>query len=161
MPSLKAFQALDKPVRMAIINRIIFRKRRFLALQAGTWQPAGHILLVGDRPAPSAPDDPNFHYTPFGALWNSSLWVNQQLEQFAIDEDVLGWVNSADLHGKPLPHDVLKLQWSQVIALGGNASKWLRGADVEHQLVQHPQAWKRFHGKEPYPLIGLLSIACC
>jgi hypothetical protein len=161
MPSLKAFKALDAPLRSAIVSRIIFRKHRFLALRAGRWKPQGQILLVGDRPAPSAPDDPEFHYTPFGALWNSSLWMNKHLEQFAIDEEQLGWVNAYDLHGVPLSYDALNLNWSQIIALGGNASKWLKGDGVKHHVVQHPAAWKRFHSQEPYPLIGLLSLATC
>lgn len=157
MSSLKAFKALDQSVRWELIKRLVFRKRRFLALQAGQWEPTGQTLLVGDRPAPSAPDDPAFHYTPFAALWHSSLWLNLQLERASIAEETLGWVNSADLQGRPTNQDVLRKDWGRVICLGGNAARWCRQAGVPHLQVHHPQAWKRFHPKEPYPLIQALT----
>ena len=159
LPSFNAFNKLDAITRVAIADRVLFRENRYLAMQAGEWKPAGEILLVGDRPAPSAPDDPTFHYTPFSALWNSSLWLNLQLHRFQIPEAALAWVNAADLQGIATDPQVLSNRWSQIIALGGNAGRWLMQNAVTHHRVMHPQAWKRFHAKEPYPLLGYLDLA--
>ena len=157
MPSFNAFNKLDAITRVAINDRVLLRMKRFLALKTGAWTPKNEILLVGDRPAPSAPVDPAFHYTPFGAHWNSSLWLNALLEKHQIPEERLGWVNAYDLDGTPTNQAVLKHQWGQIIARGGNASQWCK--QHVHIKVQHPQAWKRFHSKEPYPLIGYLGLA--
>jgi hypothetical protein len=154
-----AFKKLDACTRKAIIDRIIFRKKRFLSFIAGTWKPSSEILLVGDRPAPSAPDDKDFHYTPFGALRNSSLWLNLQLHAHDIPEENLIWMNAADLHGAPTSYDLLVGEYSNIVALGGNAARWLTVGGIDAVQVYHPQAWKRFKGKEPYPLMQLLDPA--
>jgi hypothetical protein len=162
MPSLNQFKKLDPELRKDLIERVILRKKRFLALtgKRGTFDPSTcDVLLVGDRPAPSAPDDANFHYTPFGALWNSSLYVNMELHKGGIDEARLAWVNSADFHGVPQDYSVLDLPWKHVIALGGAGSKWLKKSPqkIPHEIFHHPSSWKRFHSKEPYPLIDYLK----
>lgn len=117
------------------------------------------ILLIGDRPAPDAPDDPKFHFTPFGAMRHSSLWLNLQLESADVKEDSLLWINAFDYKGNPNSTSWLKMPFRRIIALGGNAEKWIKksGLDVKYEKVHHPQAWKRFHGSEPYPLLELLK----
>ena len=151
MPSLRSFKLLDPETRRAITDRVVLRKRQFVAGKS-----SGNILLVGDRPAPSAPDDPTFHYTPFGALWNSSLWLNLLLHRANIPEQELSWVNAADFHGRPTDKQILNAKWQLIIALGGSAAKWIKPTGITFEQVQHPAAWKRFHSKEEYPLIQLL-----
>lgn len=160
MPSLNAFKQLDPAVRKAIIARVAERKQRYLKFTTGSPDKVADILLVGDRPAPSAPDDPRFHYTPFGALWNSSLWLNLQLELNEIPEARLSWLNATDFYNTPTDHRFLTMMnWRMVVALGGKAESWLKKSELNLPVhkVHHPQAWKRFHAREPYPLIALLK----
>lgn len=159
---MAAFDELDQGLRKALQFRVDFRKDRYLAMNNQRWKPmSGEILLVGDSPAPDAPDDPSFHYTPFGAHRHSSLWLNKQLEQYAIDEAQLAWMNAYDRAGIPADPRPLTYRWSQVIALGSSPSSWLTRHGVKHSHYMHPQAWKRFHAHQPYPLIGALSIGTC
>lgn len=159
---MPAFNKLPVELQIRLQNRVDFRRERFLAMNNQRWKPeAGEILLVGDRPAPDAPDDPDFHYTPFGAHRHSSLWLNKLFEQYAIDEKCLGWMNAYDKAGISADPRVLSYRWSQVIALGHSPSKWLERQGIKHTHFMHPQAWKRFHSKDPYPLIGHLSVCTC
>ena len=158
---MPAYNKLPVSLQLALQNRVDFRRERYLAMNARRWKPRGEILLVGDRPAPDAPNDPNFHFTPFGAHRHSSLWLNKLLEQYAIDESQLGWMNACTRDGTPSDDTALSYDWSQVIALGGVASKYLAKRGAKHQQFMHPQAWKRFHSKELYPLIPVLSISTC
>jgi hypothetical protein len=156
---MAAFDALPVELQQALLRRVDFRRERYLAMNNQRWKPSGdEILLVGDSPAPDAPDDPGFHYTPFGAPRNSSLWLNRLLEQFKIDEAQLGWMNAYDKAGLPTNPRPLSYRWSQIIALGGSPSSWLKRHGIEHRQFMHPQAWKRFHSKEPYPLIPILHV---
>lgn len=115
----------------------------------------GKIVLIGDRPGPGTP----LHEKriPFGTDKYCSGWLNKQL---TIPEAELRWLNSANFEGVETPFEELQklLPARSVIALGNNASKWLRKHKVEHHLVPHPQFWKRFKHHEPYPLIKLLNI---
>lgn len=141
------------------MDRVLYRRAHYsVHVDPCALDPRGRTLLVGDRPAPSAPDDPDFHYTPFGAITGSSLWLNLQLHHAEIPESQLAWVNAADLHGTVADHAVLRARWLRVVALGGNANRWVlkAGLPKAHVHVMHPQAWKRFHAREPYPLITLL-----
>ena len=81
MPSLNQFKKLDAETRRAMTERCVLRKKRFLGFTKQGIVPEAKVLIVGDCPAPSAPDDPDFHYTPFAALWNSSLFLNLGLHQ--------------------------------------------------------------------------------
>lgn len=156
----RALKKLEPDVRSALIVRCIERKKDFLARERLQIYSAAKILIVGDCPAPSAPNDPDFHYTPFAALCHSSLYLNLQLHQGGIPESSLAWVNSADFHGNKAGYDVLRHPWSHIIALGGAAEKWLRHCPFQisqYAKVQHPSAWKRFHYSEPYPLVCLLQ----
>lgn len=158
--SMSAFTMLDSGLQKTLLHRVSIRKERYVAMNQQRWKPMrGEILLIGDRPAPSAPDHPAFHFTPFGALSHSSLWLNLLLEQHAIDEDQLGWMNAYDRAGIPSDPGQLSYRWSHVFALGNSPSSFLKRAGIQHTTVMHPQAWKRFHSKESYPLIGLLSLA--
>lgn len=154
---MRLFDRLDAETKAAIKSRTAFRQARFIAKEIPT---KGSVLLVGDRPAPDAPDDPQFHYTPFGAEHHSSLWLNLQLHQARIPEERLFWANAFDHKGNPSDPSILQHS-VQLVALGGNANKWIReNKHLGHWQFQHPQAWKRFHSKEPYPLIECLSLLC-
>jgi hypothetical protein len=167
MPSLNAFKKLDKEVRLALCKRLAYRTRTFVTLgklmhgdsTAFLDMVRGKILLIGDRPAPSAPDDPEFHYTPFAALWHSSLWLNLKLHEADVPEEQLCWINSADFHGQPTRYGVMLGEYSKVICLGGAAEAWLKKADPTraYEKVHHPSSWKRFNSGKPYPLIELLT----
>jgi hypothetical protein len=114
---------------------------------------------VGDRPAPDRPDDPEYHFTPFSALWNSSLYINLALHNAGIPEEALAWVNAVDWQGKAVSYDVLDHDWELVICLGGKAEAWLKKSPRPLSpaiKVHHPAAWKRFHSKETYPLGEIL-----
>lgn len=159
MSSLTAFTKLDSKLQDSLLERVISRKARFLALtKQDKFQRS--ILIVGDKPAPSAPTDPAFHYTPFGALEHSSLWINLQLTKASIDEAKLSWINAADLAGIGTSYKVLEHNWMAIICLGGSAAKWIRSYHgtliPKVYQVHHPAAWKRFNSKAEYPLIPLL-----
>ncbi len=116
------------------------------------------ILLVGDRPGPSAPKEPHYHHTPFYSTKHCSGWLNNALETEDIPEKKLVWVNSADEGGKPYDISMVKhLDPRVIIALGGKAAQWLEKNGITNYIpCKHPQYWKRFHNKERYPLLDLL-----
>lgn len=154
MNSLNAFQKLEVETRKGIIDRCIFRKKRYMTERHPDGAAVGKILLIGDKPAPSAPDDPGFHYTPFAALWHSSLYINKALHDAGIDEAWLFWENAYTLHDVPKDGAILTEDWGLVVALGGAAHRWmLKNGRKPDATVHHPAAWKRFHSKESYPLI--------
>lgn len=157
---MKAFDRLDAETRAAITARVEFRKKRFLELMHCGHAKRDTILLVGEKPAPDAPDDPTFHYTPFGAEHHSSLWLNLQLHSGGIPEEWLSWVNAYDMHGEPTSRSVLCKPWKTIIALGTKARDWVQGGEQKfsHGAVHHPQYHKRFHSGTEYPLINLIRI---
>lgn len=135
----------------------MLRKRRFVGFTVNNIVPEAKVLIVGDCPAPSAPDDPTFHYTPFAALWNSSLFLNLGLHEHGISESELAWVNAADFHKRPTPPAILAHRWPLIVALGGAAEKWVKKHGLECVRFDHPAYHKRFHGKKPYPLFEFLK----
>jgi hypothetical protein len=157
MPSLNQFKKLDDETRRALIERCILRKRRFVAFTKHNVIPDALVLIVGDCPAPSAPNDPEFHYTPFAALWNSSLFLNLGLHRAGVPESALAWVNAADFHKNPTPTTILEHRWHQVVALGGAAERWVHKAGKTCVRFDHPAYHTRFHGKTEYPLFNFLT----
>ena len=147
---MPAFDKLELQIQHEILERIELRRRNSAE--------GASILLVGDRPAPSAPRDPRLH-VPFGALKNSSLYINMALQAAKINEAELSWVNAADARGVPTEYQILELPWKHIIALGNKAAAWLKKSPQHPHFVtvHHPAAWKRFHSKEPYPLIELIG----
>lgn len=151
----------------AYAHNLVLRRNRYLA-NVVHFNPArgclnpGAVVLVGDRPGPGAPKDPSYHHTPFYSTKNSSAWLNCLLLKERIPEDRLLWINAYDKDGVPNdPTILLNLRPSNIIALGGNAAKWLKGAcGLEAgQFVEtyHPQYWKRFRSSERYPLLDILK----
>jgi hypothetical protein len=121
------------------------------------------ILIVGDRPGPSAPVDPGFHHTPFYSTKHCSGWLNALQVEAQIPEESLVWINSTDHRGLPLPVGILDaLDPHSIVILGGHARRWFdqaeawKGYDFVEE-VPHPQYWKRFKSKERYPLWEVLA----
>ena len=126
----------------------------------------GMVLIVGDKPGPSAPTAPDYHHTPFYSTKHCSGWLNSELLKAGVPEDRLVWINSADKDGIPTDYLIIdKIDPSIVVCLGGNAEKWVNkipehgGEYHAYHKFDHPQYHKRFKNKQPYPLIGFLHDA--
>ena len=113
-------------------------------------------LIVGDTPGKNSQG----LNTPFVGS-GSGKWLSEQLEKTNIVEEDLYWINSKDNFGVEADINIgEELNPSKVIALGNNALEWIdkvkfRGCSVHK--VPHPQYWKRFKNKEPYPLFDVLT----
>ena len=159
-----AFDKLEVGVQRSIIKSLLLRKTRYLKAMDGK-RVETKVILLGDTPGPGRPNDPNYHHTPFYSTKNSSLWINRLLWEHGISEHDLLWFNTTLADGTPLDPAIFKRQLSTnplVVCLGGNAEKWLTKTaahDGRFVKVHHPQAWKRFHSKEHYPLIDYLEDA--
>lgn len=157
-----AFDRLEVEVQRSIIKSLLLRKTRYLKAIGGK-RVETKVILLGDTPGPGRPNDPNYHHTPFYSTKNSSLWINRLLWEHGISEQNLLWFNTTLADGTPLDSRVFFKQVTKdplVVCLGGNAEKWLKQHTLyraPYQKVHHPQAWKRFHSKEHYPLIDLLE----
>lgn len=154
-----AFDKLDHGLQRSIIASLGLRRKNYCAGLAGQRWAQCRVIMVGDRPGPGAKKLPaTHHHTPFYSTKNSSLWLNKRLVEIGVHENDLFWLNSADLNGVPTHPSHLE-GWHDVklVALGNNASAWLDSHQKEHFKVQHPQAWKRFHSSDPYPLLGHLQ----
>lgn len=121
---------------------------------AGSW--GGQFVLVGEAPGERKDCDPwlQLPFVSFGGA-GCSLWLTDQLERANVMETELLWVNASDdlsfLKTDTELHDLA------VVALGSVASDALLEAGITHNLVPHPQAWKRFNHQQPYPLIDTLT----
>lgn len=114
---------------------------------------AARVLLVGESFGPAKPGD-HQHRWPF-ASWSSagcSRWLTEQLEAAKLNESDLLWAN-ADTEALP----ELVTYPDLIIALGVEASAALEKLGADHQLMPHPQFWKRFNVTKPYPLIDFLE----
>lgn len=143
------------------------RRKRFerLVLKRGAFnaefkQPSA--VIVGDRPGPAAPLDPSYHHTPFYSIKHCSGWLNTLLFLEGIDENELSWVNAYDKDGTPtdpaIVEDLSNDFTPRIIALGGNAEKWLKKNGFPVWIkVDHPQYHKRFKNKQNYQLIPILK----
>ncbi len=165
-----AFDKLPRDVQVGITTSLLARKKQYSRGLTGFRSDEVRVIVVGDTPGPAASKLPaGHHHTPFYSTKNSSLWLNRQLVEAGIDENRTFWINAWSIDGSPA-HPSHLSQWSslQMVALlGGNAEKWFdkyaRGVVpvfVDVVKFQHPQAWKRFRSKEPYPLIGALKQHC-
>lgn len=162
-----SYAKLPAAEKKAYAKRLVLRRKLFeqnvlhFSRARGCTVPEA-IVLVGDRPGPAAPKDPSYHHTPFYSTKNSSSWLNCQLLREEIPEERLLWINAYDKDGVPNdPTTLLNLRPDTIIALGGNAAKWLEGVcGLEAgQFVEtyHPQYWKRFRSGERYPLLDILK----
>lgn len=155
MQSLNQFNKLDKDLRHKIALRVAIRITESISPIKNI---NSKILIVGDKPAPSTKEEARINCIPFAAFWHSSLFLNIKLEEANIPESNLAWVNARDFDDNPTSYNVFPdWKWKKIIALGGVAEKWVKKAGLECSTVPHPSYWKRFHSKEPYPLIQVLK----
>lgn len=116
---------------------------------AGSWH--ADAVIVGESFAERKDQDPWYQW-PFASFSNEgcSQWLAQQLEHGGIPESSLLWVNA--------DQDLKMIQQSSptapaFIALGQVAATKLRQLGEEPCVVEHPQSFKRFSYRQPYPLI--------
>jgi hypothetical protein len=138
-------------------KRLTVRRQLYEKALAGKLE-GKFVLVVGDRPGPSAPKDPGYHHTPFYSIKHCSGWLNRLLDAHEIPEEKLLWINSTLADGTPFDARKVEDNIRIIVALGGNAEKWVKANfdDRVFAKVHHPQYWKRFRSKEPYPLIEIL-----
>ncbi len=157
-----AYTKLNDKTKLKIQNNLQFRREQYEKFVLNSWHAAEfndkRILIVGDRPGPSAPKDPGYHHTPFYSTKHCSGWLNALLEICEIPEWRLVWINAADKDGAPTDNSIIdRIAPHEIICLGGNAEKWVKLTGRKYFKVDHPQYHKRFKNKLPYPLIDLLK----
>lgn len=115
----------------------------------------GNVLIVGEQPARA-------HLginTPFSEMKGCSGWLNRLLDLNYIPEEELFWCNAlnneyAFLDIKSL---VRQLRPSHVMTLGNVPHQLCEKKQIPHERFYHPQYWKRFKSKQPYPFITRLA----
>lgn len=127
----------------------------------GRWRPGEVTLLVGDQAHPTGlPAEADGLDLPFVSAAGCSPWLAERLEEAGVGEGALYWVNARRPDGSATDPAFLRdLNPRRVVALGTAARAWLHRAGLgegDHATVEHPQHWKRFHHREPYPLVDLL-----
>ena len=123
---------------------------------------AKDILIIADRPGPKAPQQDDYHHTPFYSKIHSGGWLNAYLVDECIEETRLMWVNSATWDNKEESTDILHIRdWTYVFCIGLNAQKWFakNRSNFDSRLYElvHPQYHKRFVGSHGYPLVEHLK----
>lgn len=122
----------------------------------GHWRPQNVTLLVGEGPNPKVKYSHLRYLGPFCDTSNQgcSKWLAEQLETALVPEHKLYWVNAYDKTQQVTDHRFIdRLQPLKIIAMGKVAAQWARASGHQFVHVEHPQHWKRFHSKEPYPLL--------
>lgn len=128
---------------------------------AGVWNAP--VVLVGQDFAPHKDPDPLYQW-PFASLSPAgcSRWLTEELADHGIGEHQLLWVNAdQDLR-------MLMLRpGTALVAMGEQADQAVKQlsaelpprmvSELKLYTVPHPQAWRRFHKKQLYPLIQLLE----
>jgi len=121
------------------------------------WQTAGSrrakVVIVGEKFAEHHEFDALYQW-PFGALSGGgcSRWLARKLEAGGIGEDRLLWVNADQ--PKSVLLDVCVDR--HVVAMGREAQMRMSALGIPHTEAMHPQAWRRFHAHEDYPVIEFL-----
>lgn len=155
-----SYASLSEADKKAIDDRLRTRLNNFLDATNDPRWFQHRVLIIGDRPGPSAPQDDGYHHTPFYSTKHCSGWLNAALHIAQIPEERLIWINAADRLGQPTPFGLLeKLEPDTIICLGGNAEKWLVKSDFysSYYKFDHPQYHKRFKNNEKYPFIEFLE----
>lgn len=155
-----AFKKLNRSSKLEILRSLKLRKTRFCAIVQGQ-EVSAKVLIVGDRPGPAAPKTSTYHHTPFYSVKHCSGWLNERLVAEGIAERDLVWLNSAAWQGNDYALDILdRVSVNSIVALGGNAARWLSRANKQFVKVDHPQFHKRFKSKLNYPLFDVLHTNC-
>lgn len=153
----KVYDYTDPYQSTAELSRWVMRhvKDKPLGPGSGALVP-GTILLVGDQVNSKVSP---WSY-PFVADSGCSVWLTEQLEQAGIREASLYWVNATAVDGTAaVPGDWLDyLSPTLTVAMGLEAYRWARNfGSGPITKVHHPQYWKRFKGKQRYPLLDVLT----
>lgn len=125
---------------------------------AGAYRPGAVALLVGERPG-TARSGALRHRLPFVTFAGVGCapWLAEQLESAEIPENALYWINAYDAINTPTAAAFLAdLRPRVIVALGRLAARWCGDAGVRYEEAPHPQHWKRFRAREPYPLLSVL-----
>jgi len=162
-----SYAALSEQEKRQVTKNLVLRRKLYARnalrlISARGCPDKNRVVIVGDRPGPGAPTDPSYHHTPFYSTKHCSGWLNALLLKEGIPEERLLWLNAFDKDGNPTSAEQLtRLCPAAIVALGGNAAKWLTSAVGlrSDQFVEtyHPQYWKRFRSKERYPLLDILK----
>lgn len=123
---------------------------------AGNFLSDGSIIaIVGEKPSGTSPFKRSY---PFNDTTGCSGWLNDQLAKASVDERRLFWVNAFNLDGSENDSSMIsELQPKKVICLGKVAEKWAKKNGWDSISFPHPQFWKRFKSKEPYPFVAHLK----
>jgi hypothetical protein len=153
-----AFDRLPREAQIKIIDQLRIRRMKYTAALYRMYLGNSKVIIIGDKPGPGRPSNPEYHHTPFYSTKHSSLWLNQLLIEANINELDLLWFNAELANGSPLnPIYLQDLAPTnpQIIVLGGNAESWINRhvPEAKYVRVHHPQFMKRFKSKEPYALI--------
>lgn len=150
--------ASTEDVRCRVLDRYALGRRTKAPVGAGNYVPGVKVFLIGERT--SHPEKNKLH-APFCSIKACSGWLNKQLCEADIDEKQLFWVNALDNDGSHVDLGVLHayLRPTYVFALGKVAEERLTAYNLSYTAFAHPQYWKRFKSKQPYPLIDALRRA--
>lgn len=146
----------------------VFRQEYFnhAVAMPGVGSPTASVVLVGDSFANHTNQDAyqQFPFVSFGH--GSSRWLAARLNEFAIPESELWWVNqdqlleAIDLYEADAVTAIGEFFHDRhVVALGDVAHNTLgQTFGITHHVTHHPSYWQRFH-KEPsaYPLLTLIK----
>ena len=116
----------------------------------GNWD--GEFVLVGQSFA-ERKDNDAFYQWPFASFSGEgcSQWLTDQLDSIEVGEDQILWLNAdQDLS---ILYD---LNATKIVALGNEAYEQLYRLKIKAEVVPHPQSWKRFNAKQPYPLLRII-----
>lgn len=145
-------------VRSRVLTRWGLGRRTKAPIGAGNYVTGVKVFIVGER---TSHPERNKYHAPFCSTKACSGWLNKLLCEVDIDEKDIFWVNALDNDGTPVDlasmHAYLKPM--KVFALGKVAERQLSVYNVTYTAFAHPQYWKRFKSKQPYPLITALKGA--
>ena len=157
----KQLSPKDESIRARVLKRFRLGLKTNAPIGAGSYTN-GVVMLVGEQV--SHPDENKYH-APFCSTKGCSGWLNTLLEEAAIPEEKLFWINAIDNDGTEVNLRQIydTIEPCTVFALGNVARDQLRKQGItSFGHVPHPQYWKRFKSKQPYPLIvaltGILSM---
>jgi hypothetical protein len=151
--------ASTEDVRCRVLTRWGLGRRTKAPVGAGNYVPGVKAFLVGEQ---TSHPEKNKHHAPFCSTKACSGWLNKLLCEANIDEKDLFWVNALDNDGTPVDLGSMHahLKPGKVFALGKVAERQLAVYNVTYTAFAHPQYWKRFKSKQPYPLIDELRRCC-
>lgn len=158
LPAWRHDYTKDRPILERTVHGLRLPRHPLELASAGNW--AARTILVGQDFAEHKDADPLYQW-PFASFTDSgcSRWWTASLDAALVHERDLLWVNADQVGTLQLyEKEIAKLYAARrVIALGAEADEILKAADIHHHVYPHPQYWKRFHSKEPYPIKEMMK----